>query len=60
MCRLFDVTRVTDIRAGDFDGDGRLDLAVAQFGYDQGEINWLRNLGGWQFETPNEILQERR
>ena len=47
------VARVTDIRAGDFDGDGRLDLAVAQFGYDQGEVNWLRNLGNWQFETHN-------
>lgn len=47
------VARVTDIRAGDFDGDGRLDLAVGQFGYDQGEINWLRNLGNWQFETHN-------
>jgi hypothetical protein len=47
------VTRVTDLRAGDFDSDGRLDLAVAQFGYDQGEINWLRNLGDWRFETHN-------
>jgi hypothetical protein len=45
------IARVTDIRAGDFDGDGRLDLAVAQFGYDQGEIRWMRNLGGWQFES---------
>jgi hypothetical protein len=47
------VTRVTDVRAGDFDGDGRLDLAVAQFGYDQGEIQWLRNLGNWRFEGHN-------
>ena len=47
------VARVTDIRAGDFDGDGKLDLAVAQFGYDQGEINWYRNLGHWQFEAHN-------
>ena len=45
------VARVTDIRAGDFDGDGKLDLAVAQFGYDQGEIRWMRNLGNWQFES---------
>jgi hypothetical protein len=45
------IARVTDIRAGDFDGDGRLDLAVGQFGYDQGEIRWMRNLGGWQFES---------
>lgn len=45
------IARVTDIRAGDFDGDGKLDLAVAQFGYDQGEIRWMRNLGNWQFES---------
>src|SRR5688572_12500142 len=45
------IARVTDIRAGDLDGDGRLDLAVAQFGYDQGEIRWMRNLGGWEFES---------
>ena len=44
------IMRVTDIRAGDFDGDGKLDLAVAQFGYDQGQIQWMRNLGNWQFE----------
>ena len=44
------IMRVTDIRAGDFDGDGKLDLAVGQFGYDQGQIQWMRNLGNWQFE----------
>jgi hypothetical protein len=47
------VTRITDVRAGDFDGDGRLDLAMAMFGYDQGEIRWMRNLGNWQFESHN-------
>ncbi|MEN9403305.1 MAG: hypothetical protein RL091_2008 [Verrucomicrobiota bacterium] len=45
------IARVTDIRAADLDGDGRLDLAVAQFGYDQGEVRWMRNLGGWRFES---------
>ena len=45
------VTRVTDIRAGDFNHDGKLDLAVAQFGYNQGEICWLENLGNWQFKS---------
>lgn len=47
------VARVTDVRAGDFNGDGKLDLAVGQFGYDQGEIRWMENLGGWQFKSHN-------
>ena len=47
------VARVTDVRAGDFNHDGKLDLAVAQFGYDQGEIRWMENLGGWQFRSHN-------
>ena len=45
------VARVTDIEPGDFDGDGDVDLAVGQFGYDDGEIQWMENLGGWQFES---------
>src|SRR5690606_35839711 len=38
---------------GDFNTDGKLDLAVAQFGYDQGEIRWMENLGDWQFKSHN-------
>jgi hypothetical protein len=45
------IARVTDVEAGDFTGDGRMDLAVGQFGYDQGEIRWMKNLGNWKFES---------
>lgn len=51
---LANTSRVTDIRAADFDEDGQLDLAVGQFGYDQGEVRWMRRTGPWTFES--EIL----
>lgn len=49
------VARVTDVRAADFNLDGRLDLIVGQFGYDDGETRWMENLGNWQFRS--HILQ---
>src|SRR5438093_2399799 len=42
---LDDVRRVADVQAGDLDGDGDIDLAVAVFGYARGEVLWLENLG---------------
>ncbi|MBI5084171.1 MAG: VCBS repeat-containing protein [Acidobacteria bacterium] len=49
------VARVTDVRAADFNGDGRVDLIAGQFGYDDGETRWMENLGNWQFRS--HILQ---
>ncbi len=49
------IARVSDVRAGDLDKDGDMDLAVAQFGYDDGETRWIENLGNWKFES--HILQ---
>jgi len=49
------IPRAADARASDLDGDGDLDVAVAAFGYDDGQTLWLRNMGGARFE-PNILL----
>ncbi len=50
---LENVARVTDVRAANLMAhpDGRLDLIVGQFGYDQGESRWLENHGDWAFTS---------
>jgi len=47
--------RIADIQAGDLDGDGDLDLTVAEFGYARGRVLWLENIGQRRFRD-HELL----
>ncbi len=46
---LDDLRRVADVEAGDLNNDGRIDLVVAEFGYDRGRILWMENKGDGRF-----------
>jgi hypothetical protein len=48
---LENVARVTYVKAAPLTQSGRLDLVVGQFGYLEGEIRWMENLGGGQFRS---------
>lgn len=48
---MADGFRVTDVRAADVNADGRPDVIVSQSGLTEGEVHWLENRGGWQFES---------
>lgn len=48
---LQNVARVTYVAAAKLTNSGRLDLVVGQFGYLQGEVRWMENLGNWQFKS---------
>ncbi len=45
------VPRVTYVTTGDLNADGRTDLVVGMFGFFDGEIRWMENLGDYQFES---------
>ncbi|HVU18496.1 MAG TPA: VCBS repeat-containing protein [Candidatus Didemnitutus sp.] len=48
---LENVARVTYVAAAKLTNSGRLDLVVGQFGYLEGEIRWMENLGNGQFRS---------
>lgn len=48
---LENVDRIVDARAADLNGNGLLDIVVGHFGYDQGEVRWMRALGDWKYES---------
>jgi hypothetical protein len=43
------LARVADVRGANLLGDGKIQLIVGCFGYDQGETLWMENQGDWKF-----------
>ncbi|MBD3675735.1 MAG: VCBS repeat-containing protein [Planctomycetaceae bacterium] len=52
---LDNVRRVADVQPADFDADGDIDLTVAVFGYNRGQVLWLENRGAERFRE-HELL----
>jgi hypothetical protein len=52
---LENVARVTYVKAAHLTHSGLPDLVVGQFGYTEGEIRWMENLGGGQFRSPQQL-----
>lgn len=48
---LENVPRVTYVTTGDLNGDGRVDLVVGMFGFYDGEIRWMENLGNNEYAS---------
>jgi FG-GAP-like repeat len=48
---LDNVSRVTFVQAAHLTHSGRLDLVVGQFGYTEGEVRWMENLGYPNFKS---------
>ncbi len=45
-----DLSRISDVRPGDFDGDGDIDYVLASYGMlNEGEIGWLENRGALSY-----------
>ncbi|MDQ8200539.1 VCBS repeat-containing protein [Pelagicoccus enzymogenes] len=48
---LENVPRVTYVTAADLNEDGRLDLVVGMFGFYDGEIRWMEDLGNGEYAS---------